>query len=92
MRVAGARGKTVVRGSPKTIADFMEEWFVEEGADGFNILPPYLPGALNDFVDFVLPELQRRGVFRKAYSGSTLRENLGLARPQRRFVVSESLS
>ena len=48
MRVAGVRGKTVVRGSPNTITDFMEEWFVEEGADGFNTLLPYLPGALNN--------------------------------------------
>ena len=48
MRVAGARGKSVVRGSPNTITDFMEEWFVEEGVDGFNTLLPYLPGVLNN--------------------------------------------
>ena len=87
MRVAGARGKAVVRGSAKTIADFMEEWFVGGGSDGFNILPPYLPGALNDFVDLVVPELQRRGLFRKEYSGHTLRENLGLPRPQSRYSL-----
>ena len=58
-----------------------EEWFENEAADGFNILPPWLPGALDDFVDLVIPELQRRGLFRTAYEGSTLRENLGLPRP-----------
>ena len=59
----------------------MEEWFQHEAADGFNILPPWLPGALDDFVDLVIPELQRRGLFRTAYEGRTLRENLGLPYP-----------
>ena len=85
MRVAGARGKAVIKGSPADVADFMEEWFMEEGADGFNILPPYLPGALNDFVDLVIPELQRRNIYRIEYTGSTLRENLGLRRPESRY-------
>jgi len=49
-------------------------------------MPPYLPGALNDFVDLVVPELQRRGVFRRAYEGRTLRENLGLRRPENRVT------
>src|SRR5439155_22005380 len=62
LRVAGARGKNVVRGSPQQIADIMEEWFVNEACDGFNIMPPYLPGALDDFVALVIPELQRRGL------------------------------
>ena len=84
LRVAGARGKAVVRGSPQQIADIMEEWFVNEACDGFNIMPPYLPGALNDFVDLVVPELQRRGLFRTEYEGKTLRENLGLPRPESR--------
>lgn len=63
----------------------MEEWLVQNGCDGFNIMLPYLPGGLDDFVDRVVPELQRRGLFRREYEGRTLRENLGLARPPNRF-------
>lgn len=85
-RAAGARGKAVVRGSPAEIADHMEAWFTNGGADGFNIMPPYLPGALNDFTDFVIPELQRRGLFQTEYTGSTLREHLGLPRPPGRYA------
>ena len=76
---AAARGHWVVCGTPAGIADTLEEWFVESAADGFNILPPYFPGAFADFVDFVVPELQRRGLFRHDYQGKTLRDHLGLA-------------
>ena len=55
LRVAGARGKAVVKGSPTQIADQMEEWFREDGCDGFNLMPPFLPGGLDDFVELVLP-------------------------------------
>jgi FMN-dependent oxidoreductase (nitrilotriacetate monooxygenase family) len=85
MRVAGARGKSVVKGTPVQIADYMQEWFEQGAADGFNIMPPYLPGALNEFVDLVIPELQRRGLFRTEYEGKTLREHLGLRRPESRY-------
>lgn len=85
-RAAGARGKAVVRGSPSEIADHMEAWFKNGGADGFNIMPPYLPGALNDFLGLVVPELQRRGIFQTEYTGSTLREHLGLPRPASRYT------
>ncbi len=85
-RVAGARAKAVVRGSPQTIADYMEEWFRNDGCDGFNIMPPFLPGGLDDFVELVIPELQRRGLFRTEYEGKTLRENLGLRRPVSRYA------
>lgn len=74
---AAARGHWVICGTPKRIADILEEWFVAERADGFMILPAYFPGAFDDFVDLVVPELQRRGLFRKEYSGSTLRDHLG---------------
>ena len=84
--VAGARAKMVVKGTPKQIADQMEQWFVEEAADGFNIMPPYLPGSLNEFVELVIPELQRRGLFRTEYTGRTLREHLGLPRPPSRYA------
>jgi alkanesulfonate monooxygenase len=86
LRVAGARGKSVVRGSPQQIADHMEEWFRKDGCDGFNLMPPFLPGGLDDFVELVLPELRRRGLFRTEYEGRTLREHLGLARPASRYA------
>lgn len=85
LRVAGARGKLVIKGTASHIADFMEDWFSNHGCDGFNILPPVLPGSLNDFVDHVVPELQKRGLFRTEYEGTTLRENLGLPRPASRY-------
>jgi alkanesulfonate monooxygenase SsuD/methylene tetrahydromethanopterin reductase-like flavin-dependent oxidoreductase (luciferase family) len=88
--VAGARAKLVMVGTPKSLADRMEQWYVEEAADGFNILPPFLPGALNEFVDMVIPELQRRGLFRTEYTGRTLREHLGLPRPASRYAGRNS--
>jgi N-acetyl-S-(2-succino)cysteine monooxygenase len=84
--VAGARAKLVMVGTPKQLVDQMEQWYVEEAADGFNIMPPYLPGALNDFVELVIPELQRRNLFRTEYTGKTLREHLGLPRPPSRYT------
>jgi alkanesulfonate monooxygenase len=83
--IAGARGHRQILGTPQQIADQLEDWFVNGGADGFNIMPPYLPGGLDDFVDLVVPELQRRGLFRTEYEGRTLRENLGLPRPANQF-------
>jgi FMN-dependent oxidoreductase (nitrilotriacetate monooxygenase family) len=83
---AAARGHWVVCGSPKRIADVFEEWFVGGRADGFVIMPAYFPGAFDDFVNLVVPELQRRGLFRTEYAGSTLRNHLGLARPQPRIA------
>jgi FMN-dependent oxidoreductase (nitrilotriacetate monooxygenase family) len=77
---AAARGHWVLCGTPRMIADTLEEWFVQGAADGYNILPPYFPGAFDDFVDFVVPELQRRGLFRHDYEGTTLRDHFGLAR------------
>jgi FMN-dependent oxidoreductase (nitrilotriacetate monooxygenase family) len=82
---AGSYAGLAFVGTPVSIADEMEQWLVEEGSDGFNVMFPWLPGGLNDFVDGVVPELQRRGIFRKEYEGSTLREHLGLARPANRF-------
>src|SRR6185369_9488912 len=75
---AVTRGHAILRGTPQTIADHIENWFENYGADGFNVMPPYLPGGLDDFVNKIVPELQRRGIFRKKYEGRTLRENLGL--------------
>jgi alkanesulfonate monooxygenase len=86
MRVAGARGKSVIKGSPESVADQLEVWFQNRAADGFNVMPAYLPGGLDDFVDMVVPELQRRGLFRTAYEGRTLRDNLGLRRAASRYA------
>ncbi|HXQ08195.1 MAG TPA: LLM class flavin-dependent oxidoreductase, partial [Bradyrhizobium sp.] len=83
-RVGGYGGLAFV-GTPSVIADQMEEWLTGYGCDGFNIMFPYLPAGLDDFVDKVVPELQRRGIFRTQYEGRTLRENLGLPRPKNRF-------
>lgn len=83
-RFGGYAGLSFV-GTPKTIADEMEQWLVEDGSDGFNIMFPYLPAGLDDFVDRVVPELQRRGIFRREYEGRTLRENLGLPRPPNKY-------
>ncbi|MCC6474536.1 MAG: LLM class flavin-dependent oxidoreductase, partial [Burkholderiales bacterium] len=83
-RVAGARGKNAIHGSPATVADYMESWFKSGACDGFCVMPPYIPGAHDDFCKLVVPELQKRGLFRSEYEGRTLRENLGLPRPQNR--------
>ena len=69
-------------GGPKEIADRMEEWFTERACDGFVISATHVPGTYEDFVKFVVPELQRRGLFRKDYTGRTLRDHLGLPRPE----------
>jgi alkanesulfonate monooxygenase len=82
--VAGARAKLVMVGTPEQLVDRMEQWYVEEACDGFNVMPPYLPGSLDEFVELVIPELQRRGLFRTEYTGRTLREHLGLPRPPSR--------
>jgi alkanesulfonate monooxygenase len=83
-RLGGYSGLKFV-GSPTNIADQMEEWLVKDACDGFNVMFPYLPAGLDDFVDRVVPELQRRGIFRRDYEGATLRENLSLPRPENRF-------
>ncbi|SAL73749.1 nitrilotriacetate monooxygenase component A [Caballeronia udeis] len=86
LRIAGARGHQQIVGTPESITDQLQEWFEEEGADGFNIMSPWLPGGLTEFAELVVPELQRRGLFRTEYEGTTLRENLGLPRPGNRHA------
>jgi FMN-dependent oxidoreductase (nitrilotriacetate monooxygenase family) len=80
---AAARGHWVIYGTPRRIADILESWFTGGMADGFVVMPAYFPGAFDDFVDKVVPELQRRGLFRREYAGTTLRDHLGLTRPTR---------
>ena len=81
LRIAGGRGHFTLVGTPEYIADHMQEWFENGAADGFNIMPPYLSQGFTDFAELVVPELQRRGLVRTRYEGSTLRENLGLSFP-----------
>ncbi|MEU9012226.1 LLM class flavin-dependent oxidoreductase [Streptomyces sp. NPDC048479] len=87
-RLGGGRGHRVFAGTPEQIADQLEQWFTEGAADGFNIMPPYLPGGLEDFVDQVVPLLQARGLFRTEYSGRTLRDHYGLERPAGRPALT----
>ena len=80
-RLAGGRGHRVFAGTASQVADQIQEWFEQGAADGFNVMPPTLPGGLDDFVDLVVPELQRRGLFRTEYTGETLRDHYGLSKP-----------
>jgi FMN-dependent oxidoreductase (nitrilotriacetate monooxygenase family) len=86
-RLAGGRGHWVVAGAPEQIADEIQSWFENGGADGFNVMPPWLPGGLELFADEVVPILQRRGLFRTDYSGSTLRNHYGLPRPDSQYSL-----
>ncbi|MFD0712966.1 LLM class flavin-dependent oxidoreductase [Paenibacillus sp. GCM10027626] len=88
---ATSRGHLLIVGDPEQIADQMEEWFVQEAADGFNICPPYMPGGLDLFIELVVPVLQRRGLFRTEYEGSTFREHFGLERPDNIFAAKRVL-
>ncbi|MFN5412048.1 MAG: LLM class flavin-dependent oxidoreductase, partial [Bradyrhizobium sp.] len=80
-RLAGARGHWVIAGPPEKIADNIQTWFENGAADGFNVMPPWLPGGFDLFAEHVVPILRKRGLFREEYSGKTLREHYGLERP-----------
>ncbi len=81
LRVAAGRGHHIVLGTPVEIADRMQQWFDGYAADGFNVMPPFFPEGLEDFTNLVVPILQERGLFRTDYTGTTLREHLGIERP-----------
>lgn len=81
-RLAGARGHRVVAGTPEQIADTMQDWFRNGAADGFNVMPPWLPGGIEVFIAEVLPILRKRGLFREEYEGETLRDHYGLPRSE----------
>ncbi|MBM3223638.1 MAG: LLM class flavin-dependent oxidoreductase [Candidatus Tectomicrobia bacterium] len=85
-RLAGARGHHTMVGTPEQVADLMADWFAEGAADGFNVMPPILPAMLEVFIAEVVPLLQRRGLFRTAYTGDTLRAHYGLAAPSSQFT------
>jgi FMN-dependent oxidoreductase (nitrilotriacetate monooxygenase family) len=84
-RLAGARGHFTFAGTPEQVADLIGDWFANGAADGFNVMPPLFPGMLDAFIDGVVPILQRRGLFRTEYTGRTLREHYGLAKPPSKF-------
>ncbi|TLU74086.1 LLM class flavin-dependent oxidoreductase [Lichenicoccus roseus] len=84
---AGSYSGLAFVGTARSIADEMEAWLLGEASDGFNIMFPWVPGGLVEFVEQVVPELQRRGLFRRAYEGTTLRDHLGLPRPANRFFA-----
>ena len=81
--LAGASGHNVVVGTVTDLADQMQDWFESRACDGWNLMPPYLPGPCFDMLDTLIPELQRRGVFQTGYSGTTFRQTMGLERPLR---------
>ncbi len=88
-RLAGARGHRVVVGTPEHVADEIQTWHEGGAADGFNVMPPWLTGGFEVFVEEVVPILRRRGLFRTEYTGSTLREHLGLDRPASQYTRTD---
>ncbi|WFU31279.1 LLM class flavin-dependent oxidoreductase [Bradyrhizobium brasilense] len=84
--ISDSKGHLMIVGTPDEIADVMTEFLDQGAADGFNVMPATVPGGLRDFIGLVVPELRRRGRFRSAYSGQTLRENIGLKRPPNGFL------
>ena len=84
-KLAGARGHFIFTGTPEQVADELELWFKSGAADGFNLMPPIIPWMLEVFVEEVVPLLQKRGIFRKEYKGTSLRDHYGLKRPPVKF-------
>ena len=84
-QLVGGHGGLQMVGTAAEIADTMQEWLETDACDGFNVMFPTVPSGLDDFVDLVVPELQRRGIFRREYAGTTLRDHLGLARPANQY-------
>ena len=87
--LAGARGHLALAVSPERIADVMQQWFEQGGADGFNLMPPIMSAMLNTFVDEVIPLHQRRGLFRLEYEEQTLRKRYRLDRPESRYFPAD---
>ncbi|RVT98632.1 LLM class flavin-dependent oxidoreductase [Rhodovarius crocodyli] len=91
-RVVPALGSPVVKGTPAQVADKLEEWYRGKACDGFMISNPVMPRALLNFVGMVVPELQKRGLFRKDYEGDTLRQRMGLPTPASRYTSQGGLA
>jgi alkanesulfonate monooxygenase SsuD/methylene tetrahydromethanopterin reductase-like flavin-dependent oxidoreductase (luciferase family) len=86
-RVLPSMGHIVFKGSPTQVAEEMASWYTEKACDGFNVLVPVLPRGLTDFVDLVVPELQKLKVFKTDYQGSNLRERMGLPVPKNMYFA-----
>jgi alkanesulfonate monooxygenase SsuD/methylene tetrahydromethanopterin reductase-like flavin-dependent oxidoreductase (luciferase family) len=82
----GGTGHRIIVGTPEQIADSIEQWFLSGAVAGFNIMPDTYPSGFEAFVDHVVPDLRRRGIFRNEYTGKTLRDHFGLSRPENRFL------
>jgi alkanesulfonate monooxygenase SsuD/methylene tetrahydromethanopterin reductase-like flavin-dependent oxidoreductase (luciferase family) len=91
-QTARSYGGFQIVSTPADIADTMQEWLETEASDGFNVMFHTVPSGLHEFVDLVVPELERRGLFRREYEGTTLREHLGLPRPDNQFFPSSNPS
>jgi FMN-dependent oxidoreductase (nitrilotriacetate monooxygenase family) len=87
VRLGGGRGHRTFAGTPEQIANTIEEWFTSGAADGFNVMAPVLPSALELFVDEVVPLLRKRGLFRSEYTGKTLRDHYGLPKPANQYTT-----
>jgi alkanesulfonate monooxygenase SsuD/methylene tetrahydromethanopterin reductase-like flavin-dependent oxidoreductase (luciferase family) len=92
IKFAGARSHLEVVGTASDVADVMHHWLISDCCDGFNMMPPLAPEMLERFVDEVVPELQRRGIYRTAYEGATLRAHLGLPIPENRYAAARRLT
>lgn len=90
-RLAGGRGHKVIAGTPEQVANWIETWFRQGAADGFNVMPPWLTGGLDAFLDEVVPILRKRGLFREDYEGRTLRDHYGLPRPESLYSQREEV-
>jgi FMN-dependent oxidoreductase (nitrilotriacetate monooxygenase family) len=90
-KLGGGTGHRMLAGTPEQIADDIERWFLSGAADGFNLMPDVLPEGLETFVDHVVPLLRRKGIFRHQYTGRTLRDHFGLARPDNGLTVPQHL-
>jgi alkanesulfonate monooxygenase SsuD/methylene tetrahydromethanopterin reductase-like flavin-dependent oxidoreductase (luciferase family) len=88
--VGVARGHFTFAATPEQVADVIEDWFRDGAADGFNVMPPLFPGQLDAFIDGIIPILQKRGLFRTEYTGTTLRDHYGLERPAARFFEEKA--
>ena len=89
-QIVGGSGGLEIVGTPGEIADTMQEWLETGASDGFNVMFHTVPSGLDEVVDLVIPELTRRGIYRSAYTGATLREHLGLRRPGNRFFPGDA--
>ena len=91
-RLGGGRGHRTFAGTPEQVADTIEEWSAAAAADGFNVMPPALPSGLETFVEHVIPILQKRGLARTEYTGTTLRDHYGLPRPDSQFAAPPAVT